>query len=100
VDKGVILSKIYEYISSGVPILIYGDTFNSEVKKIYLRAGHFIQLTNSIEVGQFFSDYAAGNLKIPPRNEKFIHSFMYREQAKTLYSIIENPAMERVSVEL
>jgi hypothetical protein len=97
-DKGVILSKIYEYISSGVPILVFGNTKNVEIQRILTSSGYSVQLDTQKDVDDFFEKYTEKKLVFPTRNLDFIRQFQYANQAKTLSALLDNFAIERISV--
>jgi hypothetical protein len=97
-DKGVILSKIYEYISSGVPIIVFGKTKNVEIERILTSSGYSLQLNTQRDVDDFLQKYREKKLVLPPRNLEFIRQFQYSNQAKTLSALLENYTIERKSV--
>jgi hypothetical protein len=97
-DKGVILSKIYEYISSGVPILVFGNTKNVEIQRILTSSGYSVQLDTQKDVDDFFEKYTEKTLVFPSRNLDFISQFQYANQAKTLSALLDNFTIERISV--
>jgi len=99
-DRGVIPTKIYEYISSGTPILVFGKTANIEVTKILLKAGFFLEINTQEDVDQFFLNYRSRTLILPRRNLDFISQFQYAEQVKSLISILENCTVEKKSANL
>ena len=99
-DRGVIPSKIFEYISSGIPIIISGNTNDSELKQIILKSGYQLEMNTQQDLDNIPLQYKLGNLDIPLRNEKFIYNFQYSQQVKSVISVIQDPSVEVVSVVL
>ena len=100
IDKGVILGKIYEYIASGVPIILIGHTSQIEISKIIKESGYFIYVNSQADLDNLIHSYIQGSLKLPKRNIDFISQFQYSGQSKTLISILNNLVTEQVSVDL
>jgi len=99
-DKGVVLGKIFEYIASGVPIIIIGKTSQSEISKIILKSGYFLFVNSTTDLDKLIYAYTQGNLELPRRNKDFIRKFQYSEQAKIIISIFRQLNEERISVNL
>jgi len=99
-DKGVIPSKFFEYIASGVPIIIIGQTSQIEISKIINKSGYFFFVNSTTDFDKLIEKYTQGNLELPKRNEDFIGKFQYCEQAKILVSIFRQLGSERMSVDL
>ena len=96
----MIPSKIFEYISSGIPIIISGNTNDSELKQIILKSGYQLEMNTQQDLNNMLLQYKLGNLDIPLRNENFIYNFQYSQQVKSVISVIQDPSVEVVSVAL
>jgi len=99
-DSGVIPSKIFEYISSGIPIIVSGSTNESELKQIISKSGYQLHMNSQQDLENILLGYKHGNLDIPPRNVEFISYFEYSQQVNSLVSIIDDPSIEITSVDL
>ena len=99
-DRGVVLGKIYEYIASGVPILIVGKTLQKEVKTIIENSGFFVDVNSQNDLDDFLGSYLAHDLKLPERNVDFIAQFQYSKQVQTLLLVLEDFKIEKISADL
>jgi len=99
-DKGVVPGKIFEYIASGVPILVIGRTSQIEISKIIKASGYYICINSQADLDRLILAYYQGTLKIPQRNVDFIRQFQYSEQSRTLIKIFNDLVKEQLSVDL
>ena len=94
------LGKNYEYIASGVPILIVGKTLQKEVKTIIENSGFFVDVNSQNDLDDFLGSYLAHDLKLPERNVDFIAQFQYSKQVQTLLLVLEDFKIEKISADL
>lgn len=99
-DRGVVPGKIFEYIASGVPIIIIGQTSQIEMSKIINKSGYFFFVNSTTDLDKLIYSYTQGSLELPKRNKDFIGKFRYGEQAKIIVSIFRELDKERISVDI
>lgn len=85
--KGILRTKMFEYLSTGKPIISYGGFFD-ESYVIQKDAGLSIFLGNVPEAKEFFSQLRVGKLLNLHPNIEYISQFSYLSQAKRLANFL------------
>jgi hypothetical protein len=97
-DRGVVPTKIYEYIGSGTPILSFGEIQDGECDRLLAKSGNFLRIQNFKQLQDFFHDCLTESLEIESRNSSFIENFRFSSQIKTLANILTDYTTEKESV--
>jgi len=97
-DRGVVPTKIYEYIGSGTPILSFGEIQEGECGRLLAKSRNFLRIQNVKQLQDFFHDCLTKRLEIEARNSSFVEKFKFNSQIKTLDAILTDYTTEKESV--
>jgi glycosyltransferase involved in cell wall biosynthesis len=89
---GVMQTKLYEYIASGVPVIATGGEGIDESTKLLEEAGNSFSFTSSKDLYQFLVDLLDRKSIKNNRNLDFIRNFSRKEQARQLSVLMESLA--------
>jgi len=87
---GVMQTKLYEYIASGVPIVAVGGEATDESSLLISRSGTGIVLRNESEIVEFLNNMTRHNFRFPRRNEPLIQSLSRQQQGIRFSQFIES----------
>jgi hypothetical protein len=87
-QKGVLRTKMFEYLSSLKPILSYGGSYD-ESYVVQKDSGMSIFIQDSHELSEFFASLVPGQVFNLSPNLKYISQFSYLQQGKNLSNFIQ-----------
>lgn len=87
-NQGIVTGKIFEYISSGTPIIFLGKNCESDAAKIIKQSRSGITLKNHHElIKDAIIQIVDGLLESQPRNLEFIHQFHRKNLAEKMINL-------------
>ncbi len=87
-QKGILRTKMFEYLSSLKPILSFGGSYD-ESYVIQKDSGMSIFIQDSLELSGFFASLVPGQILNLSPNFEYISQFSYVQQGKNLSSFME-----------